>query len=71
MIAKCRNGTEFNIIIYLVLAALKGTISVGGQEKRKDRKSWKSKSKEKVGGFSSAFEFPARKRETVALGGTI
>ena len=41
------------------------------QEKRKDRKMWKIKSEEKVGGFSSASLFPTRKRESVTQGGTI
>ena len=51
--------------------AVKGTISLGCQEKRKDRKSEKSWSEEKVVGFSSASLFPARKQETVTQGGTI
>ena len=46
----------------------KGTISLGSQEKRKDRK---SRSEEKVVGFSSASLYPARKLETVTQGGTI
>ena len=41
----------------------------GGQGKRKDNKTRKSKSEEKVVGFSSAFLFPARKREVIAQGG--
>ena len=44
---------------------------LGGQEKRKDRKTRKSRSEEKVVGFSSASLFPARKHEAVTLGGTI
>ena len=39
-------------------AALKGPISLWGQEKRKDRK---SRGEEKVAGFSSASVFPVRK----------
>ena len=50
---------------------LKGTISLGGQEKRNDKKTQKSRSEEKVVGFSSAPLFPARKREVVTQGGTI
>ena len=44
---------------------------LGGQKKRKDRKSQKSRSEEKVVGFSSASIFPARKWEAVTQGGTI
>ena len=51
-------------------AALKGTILLGGQEKRKDRKTWKSRSEEKVMGFTSASLFPARKWEGVTKGVT-
>ena len=43
---------------------------LGGQEKRKDRKTRKSKSEEKVVSFSSAYLFPARKYEVVTQGGT-
>ena len=46
-------------------AALEGTISRGGQEKRKDRKTRKSRSEGKVENFSSGCLFPARKREAV------
>ena len=46
-------------------ATLKGTILLGGQETRKARKSQKSRSEEKLEGFSSAFLFPARIREAV------
>ena len=42
-----------------------------GQEKRKGRKTWKSRSEEKVVGFSSAALFPARKWESVTHGGTM
>ena len=42
----------------------------GGEEKKKDRKTWKSRSEEKVVGFSSASLFPARKREAVTQDGT-
>ena len=45
-------------------------MSLGGQEKRKDRKIWKSRSEEKVVGFSSASLFPRRKWEAVTQGGT-
>ena len=38
--------------------------------KRKDRKMWKSKSEEKVVGFSSVFLFPTRKQEAVTQGKT-
>ena len=37
----------------------------GGQEKRKDRQTLKSRSEEKVAGFISAFLFRARRREAV------
>ena len=40
------------------------------KRKRKDRKTQKSRSEEKVVGFSSAYLFPARKWEAVTLGGT-
>ena len=42
---------------------------MGGQEKRKDRKSLKSRRREKVVGFVSVF--PVKKREAVTTGGTI
>ena len=42
-------------------AALKDTISVGGQEKRKDRKTRKSRGKEKRVGFSSPSLLHVRK----------
>ena len=41
-------------------AALQGTISLGGQEKRKDRKRRGRRSEEKVVGFSSASLFFTR-----------
>ena len=41
-----------------------------GAQKRKDRKTKKSRSEEKVVGFSSAFLFPARKWEAVTQSGT-
>ena len=44
---------------------------LGGQEKRKDRKSRKSRGEEKIVSFSSPSLFPARKREAVTLDGTI
>ena len=55
------------IIIYIIKekpeqATLKGTISHVGQEKRKDRKSRKSSSEQKVLGFSSASLFPQGNR---------
>ena len=40
-----------------------------GQKKRKDKKTWKSRSKEKLVGFSSTSLFPTRKQETVTQGG--
>ena len=43
----------------------------GGQEKRKERKIWKSRSEEKVVGFSSPSLFSARKEEAVTQGKTI
>ena len=52
-------------------AALTATISLGGEEKRKDTKTWKSRSEEKGVGFSLASLFPARKWEAVTQGGTI
>ena len=48
---------------------LKGTISPWGKEKRKDGRTWKSTSEEKVVGFSSASLFPARRREAVTQDG--
>ena len=42
------------------------TISLERQEKRKDRKIRKSKSEEKVVGFSSAYLFSERKRKAVS-----
>ena len=44
---------------------MKGTITLGVEEKRKDRKTQRSRSEKKVVDFSSASRFPARKRETV------
>ena len=41
------------------------------QKKRKDRETRKSRSEEKVVGFSSTSLFPTRKQETVTQGGTI
>ena len=46
-------------------------ILLQGQEKRKDRKSQKSWSEERVVGFSSASIFPARKWEAVTQSETI
>ena len=46
-------------------------IAGGGQEKRKDRKTRKSRSEEKMVGFISASLFPTRKWEAVTQGGTI
>ena len=43
----------------------------GGGRKRKDKKTWKSRSEEKVVGLNSASLFPARKRKAIAQGGTI
>ena len=48
-----------------MLAALKGTMSLGCLEKRKDRKARKSRSERKVVGFSSASLFLIRKWEAV------
>ena len=42
---------------------------LGGQKKRKARKTRKSMSEEKVVGFSSASLFPARKRDVITQGG--
>ena len=50
---------------------LNGTISTGGPEKRKDMKIRKSRSGEKIKGFSSASLFPTRKQQAVTQGGTI
>ena len=50
------------------MAALKGIISLGGQEKRKTRK---NRNEEKVVGFNLASLFPARKREVVTQSVTI
>ena len=52
-------------------AGLKGNISLGGQEKRKDKKTRKSRNEEKVLSFGSASIFPERKREAVTQGGPI
>ena len=49
-------------------AALKGTISLGDLEKRKDRK---SRREQKMVGFSAASLFPTRKRKAITKGGTI
>ena len=43
---------------------------MGGQEKRKYRKTRKIRSEEKVVGFSSVSQFPARKQEAFTQGGT-
>ena len=43
-------------------------VSLGGKGKRKDRETWKSKSEEKVVGFSSGSLFTARKCEAVTQG---
>ena len=50
-------------------AALKGTISLGTQEKRKDQRTQKSGSGEKVVYFISASLYPATKWEAVTQGG--
>ena len=47
-----------------------GNISLEGQEKRKEKKKWKSRSEEKVVGFSLSFLFPTRKWEAFTQGGT-
>ena len=52
-------------------AALKGTILQGHQEKRKDMKTRKSWTEEKVVDFRSTFLFPTRKWEAVTQGGTL
>ena len=44
---------------------------LGGKEKRKDRKTQKTRIEEKVVGFSSASLFLARKWEAVMQGGDI
>ena len=49
---------------------LKGTVSLRDQEKRKYRKTWKSRSEEKVVGYRSASLLTARKWEAVAQGRT-
>ena len=58
-LVKIFNMVHVSMYIYIFIikeqlqeAALKGTVSVGRQEKRKDRKSGKSRSEEKVVGFS-------------------
>ena len=43
---------------------------MGGQEKKKDRKTLKSTSEEKVVGFISVSLLPAKKLEEVTQGGT-
>ena len=43
---------------------------MGVQKKRKNRKTWKSKSEEEVMGFSSVCLFPVRIREAATQGGT-
>ena len=60
------------IIIIIIIIIIKGEspagstqryhISLGDQKKRKDRKARKTRSEEKVVGFSSDSLFPARKR---------
>ena len=57
------------VIININLIALKCTISLGSQ-KRKDRKTRKSRREEKVMSFNSASLFPEKKREPVTQGGT-
>ena len=63
----------FNIYIIIINneEALKGTISLGVKEERKDRKTRKRRREEKLVGFSSASLFPTRKREAVTQGGTM
>ena len=51
-------------------SALKGTISLGDEEKGKDRKTRKRRSEEKVVSFTSASVLPPRKWEAVTQGGT-
>ena len=51
-------------------AALKGTISLEGSGEEERQESRKSRSEEKVVGFSSASLFPVRKREAVTQGET-
>ena len=62
------------IYIYILLRSnssrqLKGSISLGGQEKSKGRKTRKSRSEKKVVSFSSASLFSARKRGAVTRAG--
>ena len=56
---------------HLEVVPFKCTISLVSQEERKDRKTRRGRSEEKVVGFNLAFLFPARKREVVTQGGTI
>ena len=56
--------------LLLLLLLLRSNPTLGGQEKRKDKKTWKSRNEEKVVGFSLVSLFPAKKREVVTQGGT-
>ena len=49
---------------------MKGTITLGVEEKRKDRKTQRSRSEKKVVDFSSASRFPTRKWVAVTQDGT-
>ena len=61
------------VMIYIYIIFIKDYLQqealIGGQEKRKDRKTQKSRNEEKVEGFSSASLFPARKWEALTQGG--
>ena len=64
----------FNVYMDAVMKEVKmgmGRMGVTFLEDEKEWKSRKSRSEEKVVGFSSASLFPARKREAVAQGGTV
>ena len=56
--------------LYEDFEALKGTISLGGYEKRKKKKTRKNRKEVKVADFSSASLFTARKLDAVTQCGT-
>ena len=60
-----------NVYILLLLRSNHSRHNIaGGYEKRKDIKTRRSRSEEKVVGFSSTSLFPTRKREAVTQNGT-
>ena len=67
-------GENRRVTDHPTLRKTQGAVIVKGweakQEKRKDTKTWKSRSEEKVVDFSSDSLFPTRKWEAVTQGGT-